>query len=61
MVGFGYKMGVKNIKNVINIEIIFPISLKIPFKIDRIKPRPRVKIKTGSIRIGNKHMAACGE
>jgi len=58
--GFAYKIGVKNMKKVIKREITFPASLMTPFKIERTKPSPRVKKRTGRIMTGMKRMAIFG-
>ena len=60
VVGLAYKIGVKNIKNVIRIESIFPISLTIPFRSEKIKPRPRVNNIMGIINSGISSMAVLG-
>jgi len=60
VVGLAYKIGVKNIKNVIRIESIFPISLTIAFRSEKIKPRPRVNNIMGIINSGISNMAVLG-
>ncbi len=50
--GFAYKTGVKNIRNIINIEIIFPISLMTPFIREVKNPNPRVNKNKGIINKG---------
>jgi len=50
--GFLYKIGVKNIKNVINTERAFPISLTTPLRREKIKPSPSVSNIIGIVNIG---------
>lgn len=58
--GFAYKTGVKNIRNVIKREITFPVSLITPFKIEKIKPNPRVNKRIGRMTMGSNRMPMLG-
>jgi hypothetical protein len=60
VVGFAYKIGVKNNKNVILTESRLPKSRSTPFKREKIKPRPNVMRMIGMIRRGRSIIAALG-
>ena len=52
-VGFSYRTGVRNNRNVIVTPNIFPISLTTPFNKDKTSPNPRVNKINGIETRGN--------
>ncbi len=52
VVGFVYRIGVKNIKKFINTESMVPISRIIAFRTDTMRPSPSVSNNNGMVKIG---------
>ena len=59
-IGNAYRIGVTNIKNVINTERIFAMSLITALRRDKIKPSPSINKIIGIINIGSNIIAMFG-
>ena len=58
--GLAYRMGVRNIRKVMRNESAFPISLMIPLRRERRKPKPMVRRINGISRIGKRKIVGLG-
>jgi hypothetical protein len=58
--GLGYNTGVKNKKNVMEIDNILPMSRIIPFKMEKINDNPKVNNNNGKRKKGKKRILIFG-